>query len=170
MTSPQDPQHFLRGIRLAARAVVLVLLLLGGLTGTGIYMLYFHKPSTVATTQLEQKEAEASNPAVAHVEDRAATTDEETGLILDAGWQLVKANCTGCHAAALVTQNRASREGWEGMIRWMQRTQKLWDLGENEKAILDYLAKNYAPEQKGRRENLKNIEWYELPGRGDNGR
>ena len=91
-------------------------------------------------------------------------TDAETGLILDAGWELVKVNCTGCHSAALVTQNRATREGWEGMIRWMQRTQKLWELGESEQAILDYLAKNYAPEDKGRRENLKDIEWYELEG------
>ena len=48
------------------------------------------------------------------------------------------------------------------MIRWMQAEQKLWDLGENEDKILDYLAKNYAPENKGRRPILTDIDWYEL--------
>jgi len=48
------------------------------------------------------------------------------------------------------------------MIRWMQQTQNLWDLGEDEEAIVTYLATYYAPEQKGRREVLTNIEWYNL--------
>lgn len=88
--------------------------------------------------------------------------DAETGLIADEHYQLVKTNCTACHSAKLVTQNRATRAGWESMIRWMQDTQKLWDLGSNEPLILDYLAKNYAPKKQGRRKNLENIEWYEL--------
>jgi len=64
----------------------------------------------------------------------------------------------------LVTQNRATREGWKEMIIWMQATQGLQDLGENEKPILDYLAKHYAPEELGRRANLNvdEIEWYIL--------
>jgi cytochrome c1 len=86
----------------------------------------------------------------------------ETGLIAKDGFRLVIANCTPCHSAKLVTQNRATREGWEGTIRWMQKKQNLWDLGEAEGEILDYLATNYAPEQKGRRNNLKNIDWYNL--------
>ena len=44
----------------------------------------------------------------------------------------------------------------------MQETQKLWDLGGDEVVILDYLEKNYAPKEHGRRTPLKNIEWYEL--------
>jgi hypothetical protein len=48
------------------------------------------------------------------------------------------------------------------MIDWMQETQGLEDLGEHEPLILDYLAKYYAPQKKGRRPNLENIEWYEL--------
>ena len=55
-----------------------------------------------------------------------------------------------------------SREGWVATIRWMQETQNLWDLGENETAIVDYLATHYAPDQKGRRENLATTEWYQL--------
>ena len=75
---------------------------------------------------------------------------------------MVIANCTPCHSSKLVIQNRATRDGWESMIQWMQETQNLWDLGTNQEIILDYLARNYAPENKGRRANLENIEWYEL--------
>ncbi len=84
------------------------------------------------------------------------------GLVDGEGKDLVATNCTVCHSARLITQNRATREGWLNMIRWMQQTQNLWDLGEQEQAILDYLEKNYAPVKKGRREALSNIEWYEI--------
>jgi len=86
----------------------------------------------------------------------------ETGFIVDDNWEVVRGTCTACHSAKLVTQNRADREGWTKMIRWMQKTQKLWDLGDSEALILDYLAKNYAPQKKGRRARLTNIEWYDL--------
>lgn len=86
----------------------------------------------------------------------------ETGLKEGEGLQTVIATCTACHSAKLVTQNRATKEGWVSMIRWMQETQNLWDLGESEEIIVNYLATNYAPEKKGRRQNLKEIEWYEL--------
>ena len=85
-----------------------------------------------------------------------------TGFKSGEGLPLVIENCTACHSSKLVTQNRATKEGWTGMIRWMQQTQNLWDLGENEEIIVNYLATYYAPEQKGRRENLANIEWYAL--------
>lgn len=71
-------------------------------------------------------------------------------------------SCTPCHSAKLVTQNRATKEGWSSIIKWMQETQNLWDLGENESIIVNYLATHYAPENKGRRENLKDIDWYDL--------
>ena len=48
------------------------------------------------------------------------------------------------------------------MIEWMQATQGLWDLGENEPIILDYLATNYAPEEVGRRANLEEVAYYML--------
>ncbi len=87
-----------------------------------------------------------------------------TGLKVAEGWEVVRSTCTACHSAALVTQNRATREGWKDMIRWMQETQGLWDLGDQESTILDYLAANYAPEEGGRRPNLDiaAIEWYVL--------
>jgi len=88
----------------------------------------------------------------------------QTGLIYAEGFELVRGTCTACHSAKIVTQNRATKEGWVQMIRWMQKTQGLWDLGENESIIVDYLAKHYAPEDIGRRANLDiaAIEWYIL--------
>ena len=88
--------------------------------------------------------------------------DAATGFIAEGDYQLVVASCTGCHSSKLVLQNRASREGWKDMIRWMQASQKLWDLGANEDKILDYLATHYGPEEEGRRANLVVEEWYEI--------
>lgn len=85
-----------------------------------------------------------------------------TGFVEGEGLMLVVNNCTNCHSAKLVTQNRMSKERWIATIRWMQETQNLWDLGGNEEPIVNYLATYYAPTQKGRRQNLANIEWYEL--------
>ena len=85
-----------------------------------------------------------------------------SGLIAAEGFELVQQNCGGCHSYKLVTQNKNTRDGWLETIRWMQETQKLWDLGENENPLLDYLAANYGPEETGRRKQLEIAEWYEL--------
>ena len=92
-----------------------------------------------------------------------ASTETDTELFKEGEHRLlVIANCTGCHSAKLVTQNRATREGWRNMIRWMQETQNLKDLGADEEKILDYLSANYAPTEQGRRQNLTVEEWYRL--------
>ena len=88
--------------------------------------------------------------------------DLESGLMATGDYELVKKNCTPCHSGKLITQNKATREGWASMISWMQETQGLWDLGGNQDAILDYLESCYGPEHVGRRKNLEKIEWYEL--------
>ena len=88
--------------------------------------------------------------------------DIESGFIAAEGFEIVKINCTRCHSSKLVTQNRATREGWLEMIRWMQATQGLWQLGDNEVIILDYLEKNYAPKNEGRRKALPSQDWYIL--------
>lgn len=90
------------------------------------------------------------------------TLDEQSGLIIDQGLNVVKANCGACHSTFLVAQNRLTRQGWEDLIRWMQAEQNLWDLGEQEVVILDYLEKNCAPMSAGRRKSLASIDWYEL--------
>jgi hypothetical protein len=84
----------------------------------------------------------------------AADLDPKTGLVLAPGFAVVSAQCTVCHSAKLISQNRANREGWLAMIRWMQETQGLWPLGENEVPVLDYLAANYGPLSVGRRRPL----------------
>jgi len=88
--------------------------------------------------------------------------DKNTGLIIDDGYKTVIQNCLSCHSSKIITQNRATREGWLEMIQWMQKNQKLWTLGANEDIILNYLSKNYAPKNKGRRVKLTNVEWYLL--------
>ena len=80
--------------------------------------------------------------------------DTKTGLVIAPGFEVVSVQCTVCHSALLVTQNRASREGWLSMIRWMQETQGLWPLGEQELVVLDYLAEHYGPQHLGRRPPL----------------
>jgi hypothetical protein len=82
----------------------------------------------------------------------AADVDEASGLIVNPGWEQVRANCGGCHSHALVTAQRADRKTWLDIIRWMQATQNLWQLQpEVETQILDYLAANYPPQPNRRR-------------------
>ncbi|MCH7402786.1 cytochrome C [Belliella kenyensis] len=86
---------------------------------------------------------------------------EEVGLVEGEGLQLVLTHCTNCHSAKLITQNRFTKEGWIQVIRWMQSTQGLWELGDAEAEIVTYLSKHFAPEARGRRAPLE-VEWYDL--------
>jgi len=86
----------------------------------------------------------------------------KTGLKDAPGMDVVIQNCTNCHSAKLVTQNRMSKERWDATIRWMQKTQNLWELGDKQEVIVNYLVTNYPVEDKGRRASLGNIEWYKL--------
>ncbi|MCJ7465572.1 MAG: monoheme cytochrome C [Maribacter sp.] len=85
-----------------------------------------------------------------------------TGLVEAEGLMAVVTNCTTCHSAQLVIQNRMDRDRWIATIRWMQKTQNLWGLGDNEAVIVNYLVTNYPPINKGRRQALSQVEWYEL--------
>ncbi len=81
-----------------------------------------------------------------------ADIDASSGLIKNPGWESVRAHCGGCHSHALVTSQRADRQTWLDMIRWMQATQNLWQFPpDTEKRILDYLAENYPPQPNRRR-------------------
>jgi hypothetical protein len=82
----------------------------------------------------------------------ADEVDAASGLIKKPGWEQVRAHCGGCHSHALVTAQRADRNTWLDMIRWMQATQNLWQFQpEVEAQILDYLAANYPPQPNRRR-------------------
>ena len=109
------------------------------------------EPETVITTPIEIDEDRIENGI--HV---------RTGLIDAEGLMLVVNNCTNCHSAKLVTQNRMTAERWNATIKWMQETQNLWDLGRNQDVIVNYLVTNYPPKSVGRRAVFTAINWYEL--------
>jgi hypothetical protein len=93
--------------------------------------------------------------------------DAETGLVDAPNLVIVKAHCTGCHSSKLILQHRFTRAGWEERIRWMQKNHKLWDLGEAEKTVLDYLETHYGPDNQAttrpfRRKPTGAVEWYKL--------
>lgn len=130
---------------------------------------YFYGPVLIdkltaptETVEVVETNEDTTTEDVVELTLEKGTIDPENGLIVDDNYKLVEQNCSACHSLKLVTQNRATKEGWKEIIVWMQETQKLWDLGENEPKIISYLGKNYAPNKKGRRQNLKNIDWYEL--------
>lgn len=152
--------------RLLVKAIYRLLLSLFGLFAVMVFTLLF----IMYNPDLFKK----ADPNVGEEKQYVAITDEEdfdkiengihlrTGLVDAEGLMTVVNNCTNCHSAKLVTQNRMNKERWVSTIRWMQETQNLWDLGPNEEVIVNYLVTNYPPSKKGRREILKDIEWYVL--------
>lgn len=110
-----------------------------------------------------QTNTEAQYTDVIEDEDRIENgIHVRTGLVDAEGLMTVVNNCTNCHSAKLVTQNRMNAERWNTTIKWMQETQNLWDLGGNQEIIVNYLVNNYPPIAKGRRMTLMDIDWYEL--------
>ena len=95
--------------------------------------------STGAAVQADQPEA----PSTAQATGPGSRFDA-TGFPKGPGRELVVQQCTACHSGKLVQQNRATREGWREILRWMQRTQNLWALPPDlENRILAYLATHF---------------------------
>ena len=160
-------EYQLRMIDMVSRALVfMVVLVLLVVIGSMVFLLWgnpFAGGGEVKAAPAENRRVET--PVAPVADDRIENgIHVATGLKVAEGFEVVRRTCTACHSAKLVIQNRADRQGWQGMIRWMQATQGLWDLGEQEEVILTYLAANYAPEEVGRRANLDldAIEWYIL--------
>ena len=107
----------------------------------------------VGCSKEEPSPEPAETPVVqAEIADAEPALDPTTGLIMAEDWEIVRANCTPCHSAKLVTQQRGTAEQWLTMIRWMQEKQNLWPFDENtESRIIAYLANNYAPDAARRR-------------------
>lgn len=146
-------------IRTVTRALIPVLLL-GVLIVLVLVLQQRHRPEDSKDYIPIPDQSNVASPDFDKIENGIHV---RTGFVDGNGLMTVVTHCTACHSAGLVTQNRMSREGWEQTIRWMQKTQNLWDLGDNEVVILDYLTAHYAPQKKGRRPNLTDVEWYELP-------
>ncbi len=103
--------------------------------------------------------APAPDPAVSAEPDPAVTTEPEidplTGLKMTGDWEVVRANCVGCHSGRLITQQRGTAQQWLTMIRWMQAKQNLWQFDPaTEEKIIGYLAANYPPGKSQRRAAL----------------
>ncbi len=78
--------------------------------------------------------------------------DAFTGLKKAGDWELVRNNCVACHSSRLITQQRGSKEQWLAMIRWMQKSQNLWQFDpDTEARIVGYLAEYYPPREQSRR-------------------
>jgi len=93
----------------------------------------------------------------------AQNIDPQSGLAIDSGLEVVKKQCSVCHSPQLIVQNKASYQGWLDTLRWMQEKQGMQSLSkQTETLILNYLAKNYAPEQAGRRKPLIIKQWKKL--------
>ena len=70
-------------------------------------------------------------------------------------WEVVRAACTACHSAKLITQQQGTAKQWLTMIRWMQKKQNLWQFDPvTEEKIINYLAENYPPGDAQRRAAL----------------
>lgn len=140
-------------------SLLMVLFALFVITGGGL-IYYSNNPD-----EFNFNQADDTLVAVSNEEDSDLIENgihKRTGLIDAEGLMTVVNNCTNCHSAKLVTQNRMNKERWNATIEWMQETQNLWDLGKNQEIIVNYLVTNYPPKAKGRRMSLTNIEWYEL--------
>tara|TARA_R110002051_G_scaffold262306_2_gene322224 strand:+ start:11274 stop:11756 length:483 start_codon:yes stop_codon:yes gene_type:complete len=142
---------------------LLVILFIGLIVCIGLLLYTINNPKNNTSVDVTNTTEYVEVPEIEEDYDKIENgIHVRTGFVDGEGLMLVVQNCTNCHSAKLVTQNRMSKEKWLATIRWMQKTQNLWDLGTNEEPILNYLSTYYAPNQIGRRENLKDIEWYEL--------
>jgi len=137
--------------KIIALAALAGLLVLGGCTTQPA-------PSTEAPPKAQTETSVKKDEPKKEAKSSEKVIDKDTGLIKDDGMELVAANCSACHSLKLVTQSSGSKQQWTDMIRYMQKNQGLWDLGEMEKPILEYLAKNYAPVKVYRRAPLK-VNW-----------
>lgn len=93
---------------------------------------------TACSQAIEKPSAASEPPLVEEAVDRSVSS-----ATIDEGAELVQAHCGACHSLALVAQNRMTRRGWINTIRWMQEKQGLWDLGDSQAVIVEYLAQTY---------------------------
>lgn len=156
----EEQDKFRQQLRQVSRLMSAIMLLFFVMAGIIVYIMIdpnlsaFKKEEKITYVDLVQEEDDFDK-----IENGIHL---RTGLKDGDGLMTVVNNCTNCHSALLVTQNRMTAERWRSTIKWMQETQNLWELGGNEDIIINYLVTNYPPQKKGRRMNLNDIEWYAL--------
>jgi len=146
-----NEENLSKGIRGSYRTIIVISTIIIVVAIGSIY--FFGEPKT----ELVEVEANTDDPN--RLENGIHV---RTGFIEAPGMQETVNNCTSCHSAQLVIQNRMDADRWKSTIDWMQKTQNLWDLGDNEDIIVNYLVNNYPVIEKGRRAALEDVEWYEL--------
>ena len=155
-----DEEKFKKQVKVIYHRLLLVFSLITlVIVGATLYILTYDNHNTDKITNINTLNIDENINTVNKIENGIHV---RTGLVDGEGVMQVVNNCTSCHSSKLIIQNRMSEEMWLGTIKWMQETQNLHDLGENENIIVKYLSTYYAPQKKGRREPLANIEWYEL--------
>lgn len=89
------------------------------------------------------------------VSGRPVQAEDETFGLPDApGREEVLIYCGACHSMKLVVQQGLDRKGWAETLVWMYEEQEMPQLEpDEEKLILDYLAKYVGPE--GHKERLR---------------
>lgn len=159
-SSQKEKLNLFNGLTKSVAGLIAVVVILIGL----VLLLVFQLEISASLSSFTSEESiEIPEPLTDFSNEVVDGKDVETGLLAGEGFEIVKGNCTACHSSALILQSGFSREVWHEKIVWMQETQGLWDLGENESLILDYLAANYGPkESHGRRKPITGIDWYEL--------
>ncbi len=91
-------------------------------------------------------------PAAGALGSEAAPPD---ALVRAPGCEIAARHCGACHSYRLVTAQRGDARFWTDVIRWMQRTQGLWEIEASEEArLVAYLADAYGEEAWGRRPPL----------------
>lgn len=82
----------------------------------------------------------------------AARTEEETVLAEGPGRSEVFGYCTACHNTALIRRSAFTRDRWDELMDWMTEKHGMNPLeGELRETIVDYLAGQYGPRQRGPR-------------------
>ena len=156
----EDHQKFKEQVKSIHKVFVILLLLLGITSVSVVYLL--SDPTLSAFKKAPPEYEYVVVPEEIDDDLIENGIHVRTGLVEAEGLMEVVYNCTNCHSAKLVIQNRMNKESWIATIRWMQKTQNLGELGKNEEIIVDYLVANYPPSTKGRREILSDIDWYVL--------
>ena len=116
-------EDFRKQIKSLGRLLMVFGLLFMILIGSFFYLKY--NPKVLNIEEVYEDIPMAETPTI----ELNMETIQKSGFINDSGVSQVIQNCTQCHSAKLVTQNRMNKEGWEATIVWMQETQNLWDLG-----------------------------------------
>lgn len=116
-----------------------------------------HPPTPARLAFEAQQRAVAEQAATARRQAEAAAaiaqrTEEETVLAEGPGRSETFGSCTACHNTALIRRSAFTRERWDELMDWMTEKHGMNPLdGELRQVIVDYLAAQYGPRQRGPR-------------------